>query len=119
MTDFEFARLFTERYNKMLTELDDADYELNLEQFEKLDRIIKLFSNLVSDSSGKIDSIDMIPRMEHGGVTATITLVYVKGEEVKEFCSALSEASAITMDATDDGVCISVTVPHVFRRKSE
>ena len=117
MTDHEFAAMFTAEYERMMRSLKDEDYLVDEAQQEKFLRIVGEFIKLAKEFDGRIDELEVVPRLQHGGVTATFPIVDVSGKSVQDFCSALSAASAITMDAMDDGVCISVTVPNVFYRK--
>ena len=117
MTDHEFAAMFTAEYERMMRSLKDEDYLVDTVQQAKFLRIVGEFIRLAKEFDGQIDQIEVIPRMENSGVTATFPIVALSGKSVSDFCSALHEASAISMDATDDGVCISVTVPNVFYRK--
>lgn len=118
MTDYEFARRFQAAFERMMATLDDNDYLVNQEQQAKLLSVVAVFAKQIKEIGGQFNGYELIPRLEHGYVTATFPIVDLTGKSVQDFCTALSEASAITMDATDDGVCISVTIPDVFYPKS-
>lgn len=117
MTDHEFAFLFESEYERMMRSLRDEDYLVDEAQQEKFLRIVGEFIKLAKEFDGRIDGVEVIPRAEHGGVTATFPIVDLSGKSVRDFCMALAEASAVSIDSMDDGVCISVTVPNVFYRK--
>ncbi|MBE6872085.1 MAG: hypothetical protein E7491_09085 [Ruminococcaceae bacterium] len=115
MTNEEYVRQLGMLYEKTLSVRKDDSYQINPPQMDKL---INILDSFLSHGDGKIEPVKLIPREEHGGVTATFTVFDVYGENVKKFCDAISEASAITIDATSDGeVCISVTIPEVFTSK--
>lgn len=118
MNDYEFAQWFQARFDHMMRTLKDEDYVVNEEQQRKMFSILKAFSHQIREVGGKFNDYELIPRLQHGGITATFPIVSLSGKSVSEFCAALSGASAITMDATDDGVCISVRIPDVFTKKS-
>lgn len=117
MSDYEFARQFQDAFEKMMAKLNDNDYLVDEKQQAKLLAVVAVFAKQIKEIGGKFDGYELIPRLEHGYVTATFPVVDLTGKSVRDFCAALSEASAITLDATDDGVCISVTIPNVFHPK--
>lgn len=117
MTDYEFAQQFQAEFEHMMATLDDRDYIVDPIQQAKLLAVVAVFTKQIKEIGGRFDGYELVPRMEHGYVTATFPIVDLYGKSVREFCNALSEASAISMDASDDGVCISVTIPNVFLPK--
>lgn len=117
MDDFDFASWFTHEYGKCFDELRDEDYLVNETQQQKLIDLIGWFLKLTKETGGRIDGATIVPRIETGSVTATFPLIDVSGKSVQDFCAVLSEASAITIEAVEDGVCISVNIPNVFYRK--
>jgi hypothetical protein len=117
MTDYEFAKQFQDEFDRRMAALHDENFIVDPAQQQKLLAIVLQFYRLTKEIGGRIDDYELIPRMQHGGVTATFPIVDLSGKSVRDFCNALAEASAISMDAADDGVCISVTVPYVFIEK--
>ena len=120
MTDEEVCQVLGAQYLDYLESLNDDDFEINRPQWIKMLRVLKYFDDLTKRSNGTLEPCEVMPRIEHGGVTAYFTVLDIKETDIPSFCEALMQTSAITIDATTDGrVCISVSVPNVFRRKSE
>jgi len=118
MSEQEWAQMFQEQLSQAISERNDEDYIVNPIQQEKLLKIVYQFSKLIEESGGRFADYKLVPRLKHGYVTAVFTAVCLNGESISDFCNALSEASAISIDAALGGVCISVTVPDVFDRKT-
>ena len=101
-------------YESTLAIKKDEDYTVNQAQMAKFIELWNFFVNQTKKSSGSIEAIELSPKVEHGGITACFTVFDVYGKELRHFCELMSYASAVTIDATTDGICISVTVPEVF-----
>ena len=118
MTNEEYVSRLGKLYDKILSLRRDDEYIINQPQFEKLIEVLNFFMDSAKDGSGKVEPVKLIPREEHGGVTATFLAFDIYGEAVQKFCEVMRFTSAITIDATTQGeVCISVTVPEVFVHK--
>lgn len=115
MTDEEYVRNLGKLYNKVLSLRSNDDYIINQPQMDKLVEVLNFFIDAAKECGGKIEPMNLEPRAEHGGVTATFLVFDIHGEKIQEFCKAISYTSAMTIDATNDGICISVTVPNVFK----
>ena len=119
LSDEEFCHIFGKKYEELLVEQDDEDYQINPPQWFKMLKVIKFFFDLAKSSNGQVEPCEVCPRVEHGGVTAYFTVLDVRENDIPKFCEALQQTSAITIDATTDGrICLSVSVPYVFVRKN-
>lgn len=106
-------------YEKLISLLDDDDYEIDDEQMCSLLDILEFFVDMCEVCTGEVDACELVPRIQHGGVTARFYVLSLAGNDITRFCKVLSKASAISFDAELDGkICVSVTVPYVFKRKS-
>lgn len=114
MTNEEYVKRLGQLYDKVLSLRDDDDYIINQPRMDKLIEVLNFFLDVAEKCNGKVAPAKLIPRAEHGGVTATFIVFDIYGEDVQKFCKAMSHVSAITIDTTEEGVCISVTVPNVF-----
>ena len=117
MTNEEYVARLGVLYNKIMSIRTDSDFVVNQNQMDHLVNIITFFLDAAKNLEGKVEKVKLVPREEHGGVTATFLVFDIWGEDVKRFCDVMQYASAIDIDSTEDGVCISVTVPNVFVRK--
>ena len=117
LTNEEYLARLGVLYIKIMSIRKDSDFVVNQTQMDKLVNVLTFFMDATKDLDGKVDPIKLTPREEHGGVTATFLVFDIFGENVQKFCDVMQFASAITIDSTDDGICISVTVPNVFVHK--
>lgn len=118
MTNEEYVRRLGILYNKVLSLRKDSDYIINQPQMEKLVALIEFFMDMANELEGKVEPVQLQPKEEHGGVTATFLVFDLYGEKVLRFCNVMKECSAITIDTTIQGeVCISCTIPDVFVHK--
>lgn len=115
MTDKEYVKRIGQLYNKVMKLKDDRNYVINEPQMDKLIEVLNFFQDTAYKCGGKVEPTELIPKEEHGGVTATFLVFDVYGEDIKRFSKAISYTSAITIDSCDEGVCISVTIPEVFK----
>lgn len=119
LTDEEFCYIFGKKFNEFLDEQKDEDYEINRPQWLKFIKVLKFFCDLTAKTNGRVERCEVRPREQHGGVTAYFTVLDIRANDIPAFCETLSLTSAITVDATEDGnICISVSVPYVFVKKS-
>lgn len=114
MTDLEYVKHITKLYGEVLNLRKNDDYVVNQVQMDKFVEVLDFFMNAARKSNGNVEPIDLSPKEEHGGVTATFIVFDICGEDVQQYCKVMSYASAISIDGTEDGVCISVTIPNVF-----
>ena len=120
LSDEEFLRFVGRVYDDYLDELDDNDFEINRPQWLKMIKVLWYFTELAKKSNGTVEPCEVQPKIQHGGVTAYFTIVDIKADDIPKFCDVLQSTSAITIDATTDGrVCISVSIPHVFVKKTK
>lgn len=119
MTDTEYAKCLALLYQQVLNLREDKDYVINQPQGEKLIKVLDFFMDEVRDQDGMLEPVRLVPREEHSGVTATFLVFDLYGEKVQRFCDVMNACSAITVDSTEEGVCISCTVPNVFVRRDE
>ena len=118
MSDAEIVARLSALYKIVMSFRKDDDYEVNQDQMDKLCKLYRFFLDAAGSLGGKIKPFRLVPREEHGGVTATFLVFDLYGDQVPAFCEVLKECSAVTIDMTDDGVCISCTIPNVFRKKA-
>lgn len=114
MTNEEYVQRLGRLYNKIINLRKDDDYVINQPQMDKLIEVLNFFLDTAKECNGEVEPVKLIPRTEHGGVTATFVVFDIVGEVVQRFCDVMRYTSAITIDSTEDGICISVTVPEVF-----
>lgn len=110
----EIWRLFEEEMAKR----DNADYTVDRAQMQKLVDTYGVFEKLARECGGSIEPFRIVPKEVNGGVTAYFQVFSVFGENVARFCDAVRGASALSIDSLTDGrVCISMTIPGVFKHK--
>lgn len=114
MTDKEYVERLGQLYDKILSLREDDDYAINQPQMDKLIEVLNFFLDAAQKSAGTVEPVKLTPKAEHGGVTATFVVFDIYGDDIQRYCDVMRHTSAITIDATDNGVCISVTVPEVF-----
>lgn len=114
LTDEEYVAKLGKLYDKVLSLRNDDDYAINQPQMDKLIDVVDFFLDTANKSNGKVEPVRLLPRAEHGGVTATFVVFDIYGKDIQKYCDVIRHCSAMTIDSTDDGICISVTVPEVF-----
>lgn len=117
MTNEEYVARLGILYNKIMSLRKDSDYVVNQSQMDKLVQVLEFFIDEAKKQDGTIEPIRLVPREEHGGVTATFLVFDIYGDTVQRFCDVMRHTSAITIDSCTDGICISCTVPEVFVHK--
>lgn len=118
MTDEQYVQRLGFIYNKVLSLRKDEDYIVNQPQMDKLVAVLDFFLDTAKKLDGKVESVDLTPREEHGGVTATFLVFDLYGEAIPRFCDVMRGCSAIGIDTTIKGeVCIACTIPNVFVHK--
>lgn len=97
---------------------DDADYEINQPQLDKLFAIVAFFIKTAKKYGGSVSPMELQPNRRCGGVTARFITFDIFGKDVQTFCEVMKEVSAFTICSTnDEEICISINVPDVFRKK--
>lgn len=97
----------------------DEDYDAMLPQAAKFLSAYYFIKKYVDERGGTIDPIRLSRKEEVGGFSAYFYLLDLYGDDLKQFCSLFSEASAITMEALTDGrVCFSCVFPGVFQKNN-
>ena len=114
LTNEEYVKRLGQLYEKVLSLRDDDNYVINQPQMDKLVEVLNFFLDAAQKCNGKVEPVKLTPRAEHGGVTATFLVFDIYGEDIQKYCKVMSYTSAITIDAAEDGICMSVTVPEVF-----
>lgn len=119
MSDEEFVRRMGKVYHNFLKMQKDEDYVINQPQMAKFCDIYEFLLETVKKCGGKVDESVLVPREECGGINAYFTVLDIWGDSVKKFCDVMKHASAFSIDSTNDGICLSITVPNVFIPKQK
>lgn len=119
MTDAEYVKRIGQLYEEVLSFHSDDDYVVNQPQMDKLVEVLDFFMKAAQKNNGKVEPVILSPKEEHGGITATFIVFNIYGEDIPKYCKVMSYTSAIGIDGTKDGICISVTVPNVFVPKKK
>ena len=117
MDDNWFIRKFGQVYESVMRLRTNDDYVVNAVQMDRFLDLVQFFIRKSEEYGDKVEVEKAEPKQGFGGVTATFVVFGVNGDEVREFCKVLKYCSAISIDATDDCVAISCTVPDVFVHK--
>ena len=118
LSNEEYVRRLAVMYNEVMKLRRDEDYVVNQPQMDKLIKLLEFFLDSAKELKGNVEPVELRPREEHGGVTATFLVFDVYGDKVQKFCNVLSACSAVSIDAKTNGeVCISCTIPDVFVHK--
>lgn len=116
--DEELIREFGKVYERIMKSRKNEDYEINEPQFLKFVETYAFFTRICKDCDGKLDPIKLVPKEEHGWISATFFVLDMYGENIKRFCDAMANTSAIGFDALTTGeVCFSATIPNIFKHK--
>lgn len=111
----EDVRRLGKLYEKIISLRDNDDYAINQPQMDKLIDVLNFFLDAAKKSGGEVDPVKLVPKEEHGGVTATFVVFDIYGDDMKRFSSVIQHCSAMTIDSDiKNQICISVTVPEVF-----
>ena len=115
MNDYEFACFFQSELERHLRETSDQDYRLNTPQALAFATLVRRVQELADEFEGRLEPIEMIPRLGCGSVTATLPLIDLCGNALRKFSSILQYTSVLSIDALTDGsICISLNVPDVY-----
>ena len=119
MNDQEFLAIIGRLQQSAMDARKNEDYVINPVQLKKFQALVKCFYDACDGARyGTLDSVNLIPKEVHGGITASFSVFDLYGEQIPRFCDALRECSAFSIDVTnEDKVCISCTVPNVFVRR--
>lgn len=117
MTDEEYVKRIGQLYSAVMNLRNDDDYVVNQPQMDKFVEVLEFFMDVAQKNNGRVEPVDLTPKEEHGGLTATFRIFDIYGDEIQKFCRAMSHTSAIGIDELEDGFCISVTIPNVFVKK--
>lgn len=119
MSDVKILKDAWELYQEAMRERNNDDYVVDACQMEKLMRAYEFFCRVAVNCGGTIEPLHLEPKEENGGVSVHLALLYLDGENLGRFQKIVGDMGAISIDATLDGnVCISFTIPGVFRHKS-
>lgn len=103
---------------KEIGERNDADYIPNKPQMKKLAEAYRFFIEHADENNGRVDTLKLIPKMKHGGITAYFYVFAPFGEDFETFKRIVQNSSALSIDANVDGeVCISLNIPDVFVKR--
>lgn len=115
MTNEEYVKRLGMLYNEVMSFRKDENYIINQPQMDKLVEVLEFFIDTAAKLDGRVEPVKLVPKEEHSGVTATFIVFDVIGEAVQRFCDVMRYCSAISIDGTEDGICISCTIPNVFK----
>lgn len=119
LSDQEVLELVYEAYKDELSKRNPDDYEVNQEQMDKFTSAYSFFFRLAKEDRVSVEPIRFSPTETSGGIIVYTHYLDFCGLELVEFCKVLLNATAIDfMPMTDGRVCISMTIPEIFKPKS-
>ena len=105
-------------YEELMRERKNEDYVINNIQMQKMIDAYNFFTKIAKEHHGIMEPFRIVPKEEHGYVTGHFPLFYLDRNDIKLFTEVTDYMSAISIDATTDGiVCISFTIPNIFVRR--
>lgn len=106
-------------WEKEIQSRSNSDYEPDKQQMDKLIAAYRLMNELAANGGGRVEPLRLVPKEVHCGITAYFTVFYATHENLLKICEVARSFSALSIDSLTDGtVCISFTIPNVFKRKS-
>lgn len=120
LSDLEYVRHLGQLYERVLSMCKDSDYVINQPQMDKFVEVLNFFKEEALRLEGDVGPINLVPREEHGGITATFLVFSLNGEQqVQKFCDVIRYCSAFGFEALPSGdVSVDVTVPNVFVKRA-
>jgi len=107
-------------YEDMMSKRKNEDYCINDVQMQKMIDAYNFFTKVAKERHGHMEPFKIVPKEEHGYVTGHFPLFYLDADGIKEFTKILNYMSAISIDATLDGItCVSFTIPRVFVKRHD
>ena len=114
----DYAEYIWELYEQEMESRNNADYEADPVQMQKLIDAYGFFAEMALSCGGKVNPVKIVPKEICSGITAYFTVFYLNGDNIRRFCEVVQGFSALSIDSLTDGtVCLSFTVPNVFRHK--
>jgi len=119
-SDQEILKLVYDLYQDELRNRNFDDYEVNQKQMDKFVNAYGFFFRLAKEGRVSIEPIRFSPVETSGGIVVYTHYLDFYGMELIEFCNVLLNTTAIDfMPMTDGRVCISMTIPEIFKPKSD
>lgn len=117
MTNEQFVKKFGNEYLSLLEKAKELNYEVDEVQFAKLHSLVKFFRDYIAENGGSAEPVNLDPREIHSGLTVSFAVFNITGDEIQKFCDVVRNTTALSIDATtDERICISMTVPDIFRK---
>lgn len=120
LDDEEWCKAVGRAYHSVYDKLDDRDFVVNPPQMEKFAKVFRFFKKVAKNLGGKMRPMDISPKERCCGITMRIPAFDIWGDDVREFCDAISGLSALGFYPVNDRcIDISTNVPDVFIHKDE
>lgn len=121
MNDDDFFQLLRDAYNEMdeSDELHIEDFELNIEQYNRLLDAADYFAELCEKyEEDELLPIMLDPRHKGGGVEIKIGSLILTFDKMNRFKAIIQSADSIIIEPTlDDRVSISIGFTDVYKEK--
>jgi hypothetical protein len=116
--DINYVREFAKKYEAMMNERNDADYQINPKNWIKLLTVLEYLETEVARLDGKLEPVRLIPKEQHGYVQAIFDIFDVYGENLKVFTHVLKLADVFFIDALTNGkIRIGLNINDVYVKK--
>ena len=120
MNDTEFLRMVGQLYEYALSRENDDDYILNMPQYLKLVEAQAFFTRLAEANDGTVETVRLSPRERCAGLEAQFLVLDLKPGDLPGFFRVLQYSTGLCLEAKTTGeVCMSMTIPDVFIKRSE
>ena len=114
----DYEKMIWQLYQEEMASRDNADYEPDYDQMQKLVDAYAFFVEYAKKHGGRVEKVEIIPKREVCGVTAYFTLFAPFDEDLERFKKVMQDMSAITIDSLTNGdVCIDINIPGCFKKK--
>lgn len=117
MTNDEVIKELAKKYESVISQRNDADYQVNQKNWTKLVTILDYLNTEAERLGGKLEPVQLIPKEKHGYVEAVFDVFDVCGESLKAFIAAVSLADVFSVEPLESGqIRIGLNINDVYEK---
>lgn len=118
MTNDEIIKELAQKYESVINQRDDSDYQINQKNWTKLISVLDYISTAAAEFGGRLEPINLVPKEQHGYIEAVFDVFDVYGESLKAFIHALNLVDVFSVEPLESGqIRIGININNVYEKK--
>lgn len=118
MTNDDIIKELAKKYEAVINQRNDADYQINQKNWIKLITVLDYLNTEAERIGGRLEPVQLIPKERHGYIESVFDVFDVSGDSLKAFIHTLNLVDVFSVEPLVNGqVRIGMNINDIHEKK--